>query len=63
MGVMTSWSADQIVLFDHLNETSLKVLSHGTICLFFLQFLQSNSHSIGILHNFDFGLFWTALKG
>ena len=36
---LTFESEDKILWSDHSNETSLPVLSHGTICFFTVQFL------------------------
>ena len=35
---LTFESEDKILWSDHSNETSLPVLSHGTICFFMVQF-------------------------
>ena len=35
---LTFESEDKILWSDHSNETSLPVLSHGTVCFFMVQF-------------------------
>ena len=54
---LTFESEDKILWSDHSNETSLPVLSHGTICFFMVQFFFLLLIPF-CLSDFGFGHIW-----